>query len=617
MQYSIATVCLSGTLRQKIEAIAKAGFQGIEIFENDLITHDGSLGELRRLLEDHGLKVLVYQPFRDFEGMPEPLRSRGFARAEQKFELMREIGTDLLMICSNVSPKAIGGIQRAAEDLFELTELAAKQGLRVAYEALSWGRHVNDYRDSWEIVRRANHPALGLTLDTFHIFSRQTELDSIVNIPGDRIFLVQVADAPQLTMDPLSWSRHHRCFPGQGELDLQAFMERLRATGFDGPFSLEIFNDQFRASDPFRHARDAYRSLVYMAQETEPSSKVKSRGLPKADQPTGIDFIEFAVDESEHQQLASFLQKTGFTHVATHKVKQVELWQQSGIRLVINRESQSFAQRYHTEHGLSVCAYGLSCPDVPGLLERATKLGYQVEYADPEHDTHGIAAITGPPGALLYLVDSNDPSPHWEREFVYHSVDPNSYLSRVDHVATTLPLDQVLEATLLYRALFQMQASPSVSLPDPLGLVKSQVMEVEDRSLAMTLNSTLAEKTVVGQIQSRYRGSGVNHIALETSDIFALAKYLEQQGTEVMEVTGHYYDDLAPRFGLSAELIAELRTHHILYDEDEHGHFYQLYTRLFEKRFCFEFVQRTGYRGYGAPNAQIRLTMQARELEQM
>ena len=84
-----------------------------------------------------------------------------------------------------------------------------------------------------------------------------------------------------------------------------------------------------------------------------------------------------------------------------------------------------------------------------------------------------------------------------------------------------------------------------------------------------------------------------------------------------MEVTGHYYDDLAPRFGLSAELIAQLRTHHILYDEDEHGCFYQLYTRLFEKRFCFEFVQRAGYRGYGAPNAQIRLTMQARELEQM
>ena len=109
----------------------------------------------------------------------------------------------------------------------------------------------------------------------------------------------------------------------------------------------------------------------------------------------------------------------------------------------------------------------------------------------------------------------------------------------------------------------------------------------------------------------------MNHIALETSDIFALAKFLEQQGTEVTEVTGHYYDDLAPRFGLFAELITQLRTHHILYDEDEYGYFYQLYTHLFEKRFCFEFVQRVGYRGYGALNAQIRLMMQARELEQI
>ena len=115
---------------------------------------------------------------------------------------------------------------------------------------------------------------------------------------------------------------------------------------------------------------------------------------------------------------------------------------------------------------------------------------------------------------------------------------------------------------------FQMQASPSVSLPDPLGSVKSQVMEVVDHPLAMTLNSILAEKTVVGQIQSRYRGSGVNHIARNERHL-CLGKISGATGTEVTEVTGHYYDDLAPRFGLSAELITQLRTQHILYDEDE------------------------------------------------
>ena len=170
MLYSIATVCLSGTLREKIEAIAAAGFHSIEIFETDLILHNGPVSEIREMIADKGLNILTYQPFRDFEGMPEPYRGRTFDGAERKFDLMAELGCELLMICSNVSPVALGGIDRAADDFAELGEHAAKRGFRVAYEALGWGRHVFDYRDSWEIVRRANHPAVGLTLDTFHIF---------------------------------------------------------------------------------------------------------------------------------------------------------------------------------------------------------------------------------------------------------------------------------------------------------------------------------------------------------------------------------------------------------------------------------------------------------------
>jgi len=618
MRYSIATVSISGTLSNKIEAIAAAGFTGIEIFENDLISHVGSLTDLRQEMTDLGLTVEVYQPFRDFEGMPEPFRSRNFDRAERKFDLMEELGTDLLMICSNVSPHALGGIGRAADDLHELGERAAKRGMRIAYEALGWGRHVNDYRDSWEIVRRANHPNVGLTLDTFHIFSRATEIDSMLNIPGDRIFLVQVADAPQLSMDPLSWSRHHRCFPGQGELDLASFMTNIRATGYDGPLSLEIFNDQFRSSDHFRHARDAYRSLIYLADETEGEPAIEgaiSQPLRDIKQPTEIEFIEFAVNSEEHTALAAFLTQAGFSHAATHKKKQVELWRQGAINLVINREPESFAQRYHAEHGLSVCAYGLTCPDPKSIVERATSLGYDLVHANPEHDTHGIAAVSGPTGSLLYLVDASDTPSHWEREFTHHPIEQDAMLKRVDHVATTMAIDEVLEATLLYRSVFQMTSSPSVTIADPLGIVKSQVMEVEDRGIAMTLNSTLAMGTVVGQSQSRYQGSGVNHIAMATSDIFALAEHLAAQGSELMDVTSHYYDDLAARFSLSEDAVNRMKALHILYDEDDDGVFYQLYTKLFNGRFCFEFVQRQGYRGYGMANAQIRLTMQARELD--
>src|SRR5215468_4369511 len=267
MQTAIATVCLSGVLHEKLEAIAAAGFKGVEIFENDLLSFNGTPPDVRRMIESLGLKSITFQPFRDFEGMPGERRNRAFQRAERKFDLMQELDCDLLMICSNVSPESLGGIDRAAADLRELGERAAKRGLRVGFEALAWGRHINDYRDAWEAVRRADHPAVGVVLDTFHILARQTDLGALRAIPGDRIFLVQLADAPLLQMDYLSWSRHFRNFPGQGDLPVLDFMAALTATGYDGALSLEIFNDQFRAGSARSVAVDGHRSLRFLVDQ--------------------------------------------------------------------------------------------------------------------------------------------------------------------------------------------------------------------------------------------------------------------------------------------------------------------------------------------------------------
>src|SRR5205807_6244045 len=162
MKTSIATVSLSGSLGEKLEAIAAAKFDAVEIFENDLLSYNSAPADVRNIVRDLGLEVVTLQPFRDFEGLPDDKRARAFARAERKFDLMQELGCDLLMICSNVSPDSIGGIDRAAGDLHALGERAKARGLRVAFEALAWGRHINDYRDAWEVVRRASHPAVGL-----------------------------------------------------------------------------------------------------------------------------------------------------------------------------------------------------------------------------------------------------------------------------------------------------------------------------------------------------------------------------------------------------------------------------------------------------------------------
>src|SRR5580700_9694148 len=213
-----------------------------------------------------------------------PQRAKVFARAERKFDVMQELGCDLLLVCSNVSPEAIGGIDRAAADFHELGERAAKRGLRVGFEALAWGRHVNDYRDAWEVVRRADHPSIGVILDSFHALAPAFPVTAIQSIPADKIFLVQLADAPKLGLDVLSWSRHFRCFPGQGDLPVGAFMEAIAATGYAGPLSLEIFNDQFRSGSAVRTATDGLRSLILLEDQLAKESPNASTALlqPKA-----------------------------------------------------------------------------------------------------------------------------------------------------------------------------------------------------------------------------------------------------------------------------------------------------------------------------------------------
>src|ERR1043165_9710329 len=145
MQLSIATVSLSGGVGEKLDAHAAAGFKGVEIFENDLLSFNGTPRDVRARVAELGLDIITFQPFRDFEGMPADKRERVFARAERKFDLMQELGCDLLLVCSNVSPESLGGIDRAAADLNELGERAKKRGLGIGFEALAWGRPPNDY----------------------------------------------------------------------------------------------------------------------------------------------------------------------------------------------------------------------------------------------------------------------------------------------------------------------------------------------------------------------------------------------------------------------------------------------------------------------------------------
>jgi 4-hydroxyphenylpyruvate dioxygenase len=620
MKTSIATVSISGDFIEKLTAIAAAGFDGIEIFENDFLAFDGSPRDVGRMVRDARLAITLFQPFRDFEGLPEPQRTRALDRAERKFDVMQELGTDLMLICSNVSPLSLGGIDRAAADFHELGERAAKRGLRVGYEALAWGKHINDHRDAWEIVRRADHPNVGLILDSFHTLARKIDVESIRAIPRDKIFIVQLADAPLIDMDYLYWSRHFRCMPFQGDLPVKDFMNAVAATGYDGYLSLEIFNDQFRGGSPKSIALDGRRSLVYLADQIareQPAVAIKAPGMPDRIGVSGIEFVEFAADENEAVELASLFHALGFRRVGRHVSKDVAVFRQGDINLVINTEREGFAHSSYLVHGTSVCAIGLKVEDAKATVARAKALCAELFEQAVGPGELMIPAIRGVGGGVVHFIDQSL-ARVWDIEFTaVQDPDPpfDAGLTRIDHLGQTMNYEEMLTWLLFYTSIFRTRKTSMVDVIDPAGVVRSQAIETEDGAMRLTLNGAENHRTLAGHFIAESFGASVQHLAFATNDIFASVSVLKANGLRPLAMSRNYYDDIEARFELAPDFADRLRQENVLYDRDQHGEYFQLYCPTFGDGFIFEMVERRGpYRGYGAPNASFRIAAQKRHL---
>ncbi len=618
MKTSIATVTLSGELPEKLEAIARAGFDGVEIFENDFLAFDGSPADVGRMARDLGLTITLFQPFRDFEGMPESLRSRTFDRAERKFDIMQELGTDMVLVCSNVSQAALGGIDRAAADFRELGERAAKRGLKVGYEALAWGRFVNDHRDAWEIVRRADHENVGLILDSFHSLSRKIDINSIRSIPKEKIFIVQLADAPLIDMDLLYWSRHFRNMPGEGDLPVTEFTEAVASTGYDGFFSLEIFNDQFRGGSTRAIAADGHRSLIYLADQIR--RKVETSvgiDMPARAAVKGVGFIEFATDDEEAVELVGILEALGFRKAAVHRSKKVTLFQQGNIRILINVDPAGFANAAYAVHGTFAYAMALVVEDAAQAYARALALDAEPFTQAVVEGELQLPAIRGVGGGLIYLIDEKSPLGRFS-EIDFEPVEDkgaegdakhagDAGLRQVDHIAQTVSYDEMLTWLLFYTSIFETRKTPVVDIIDPSGVVRSQVIENEAGTLRITMNGAENRRTLAGHFIAEKFGSGIQHLAFSTDDIFATAERLRAKGFRPLPISPNYYDDVEARFGLEPELTERLKAENILYDRDGEGEYFQLYSGTYGEGFFFEVVERRSYRGYGAPNAIFRI----------
>jgi len=598
MRTSIATVSISGALTEKLHACAAAGFDGVEIFEPDVIASDHSPEEIRELAKRLRLSLDLYQPLRDVEGVDEATFAENLRRAAATFATARRLGIDTILLCSNVATATVDSNEVSAEQLWRLGDLAATYGIRVAYEALAWGRFVDDYRRSWRIVEMANHPSVGLCLDSFHVLSRGHDPAAIEGIPGDKIFYLQLADAPALSMDVLSWSRHHRLFPGEGNFDLATFVSHVLATGFDGPLSLEVFNDTFRQTDPVRTAVHAHRSLIWLQDKVAAQSKTNGRAalreVTEAKPPNAFDFVEIKAEDTSEVEV--LLEQLGFTAGGKHRTKPVSLWAAGDARVVLN-EQQARTLRPH------VSAVGVQVPDAEATSRRASDLMATPVYRRTYASEQQLEGAVAPDGTEFYWVTAppNGLPPAWTNEFENGRPATESPVRVVDHVNLLQPWQTAEEAVLFLTSVFGLSADAPAEVPGPTGLVRSQVMRTADGAIRLPLN--VAPHVLDGS-------SVPQHVAFACTDVVELARSARARGLTFLPIPDNYYDYVSGRFGVDDDTVAELRDLHLLYDRNADGEFVHFYTRTVGSVF-FEFVERRGhYDGYGADNAPVRLTAQ-------
>jgi sugar phosphate isomerase/epimerase len=278
--FGMDTITLAGPIEAKLGAMRDAGFTQVMLSARDLVGHPQGEQAAIDAVKASGLRVTGLQVLRDFEGLSGPLHHYKVDIAKSMLTLAHEVGAPLLLVCSSTSAHAEGDFDAQAADLAKLAMLAVPLGIRIAYEALSWGRVVDDFAQAWALVDAADRANLGVAVDSFHMLARQTPLSALDEVKPEKLFFVQLSDfmwsAAATPEERRETARHLRVFPGEGAHSEQLgdLIRAVDELGYEGDYSFEVFNDDYVQMPLPAVAQRARRSVQWIV------DRVSRRSLP-------------------------------------------------------------------------------------------------------------------------------------------------------------------------------------------------------------------------------------------------------------------------------------------------------------------------------------------------
>lgn len=268
--FGMDTITLAGPLEAKLRAISEAGFTQVMLNAGDIVGHPDGVRAATDAVLESGLRCTGFQVLRDFEGLSGHLHAYKVDIAKAMLEMCSALGSPVLLACSSTSAHATGEGGALVKDLRKLATLALPLGIRIAYEALSWGRHVNLLPRAWDIVQEAERSNLGLCIDSYHAIANRKKPVTLEGIQPDKVFLVQLSDflwnETRTPEDRIETARHYRVFPGEGvhSDQIAELVRQLDGMGYRGDYSFEVFNDDYRQLPPPLVAERARRSVKWL-----------------------------------------------------------------------------------------------------------------------------------------------------------------------------------------------------------------------------------------------------------------------------------------------------------------------------------------------------------------
>jgi 4-hydroxyphenylpyruvate dioxygenase len=324
----------------------------------------------------------------------------------------------------------------------------------------------------------------------------------------------------------------------------------------------------------------------------------------------GFEFVEFA--HPEPRKLEQLFERMGYVEVARHKRKDISLYRQGHINYVLNREPNSHAARFVDEHGPCAPAMAWRVVDARHTLKRAVELG-ATEYIGDDKSLD-VPAVVGIGGSLLYFVETyGAKGSAYSADFNwFDEVDPHPkgvgfyYLDHLTHNVMRGNMDTWYK---FYAQTFNFREIRFFNIEGKLTGLHSRALTSPCGKIRIPINESSDDKSQIEEYLKRYKGEGIQHIAVGTDDIYDSTNAIAAKGLAFMPgPPDTYYDQSRARVKGHTEPIEQMKTNGILIDGEGvvDGGTTRILLQVFSKTVIgpifFEFIQRKGDDGFGEGN---------------